>query len=100
MTLPKLTCAGLSETVIVAPVPASGMTTGWLDALLTIETPPVDAAAVTGVKATEKLAARPEVNVTGREGPLTLKPVPLAATCETVTGSAPLFVMVSVAVLR
>lgn len=80
VTLPKLTAAGLSDTVMVAPLPESGMTTGWLDALLEIETPPVEAAAVTGVKATAKLAALPEVNVTGSEGPLTLKPFPLAET--------------------
>lgn len=80
VTLPKLTVVGLIVSSMVAPVPERGIVTGALEASLTMETPPVEDAAVAGVNATSKMAALPPVSVTGREGPDTLKPFPVAET--------------------
>ena len=96
-TLPKGKVVGATVSCPAAPVPVPdrGTTKTGSDALEVMVTSPVTAPAEGGVNDTLKVTLCPEVSVTGVEIPLTLNPVPLAATCDMVTAAPPTFVNVS-----
>jgi hypothetical protein len=97
-TLPRARAVGATVScpgVVAVPVPESGTTKVGSDALEVIVTLPVTAPADGGVNKTLNVTLCPAVSVTGVEIPLTLNPVPLAATCEIVALEPPAFVIVS-----
>src|SRR5579875_312366 len=71
----------------LAPVPERVSTTGELAALLVMVTLPE----ACGEKVTLKEALWPAARVSGKPGPLTLKPVPVADISETVSDVLPVF---------
>jgi len=80
-TLPKLRSVGLELSAPGAsPVPESGTVNVGFDAFEVIVTLPLTAPADVGANETLKVALCPDVSVTGVVTPLTLNPVPLAAT--------------------
>ena len=94
VTLPKLRLLGLElRAPGVTADPESG--TLIVEALERTVTLPLTVPAEVGLKATVKLADCPAPREKGRLMPLTLKPVPLAVTPETVTLDPPVFVTVS-----
>ena len=79
--LPKLKLVGFDPRAPTAtPVPDSGMVKVGFEAFEVMVTLPLAAPADDGVKETLNVALCPDVSVTGDEIPLTLNPVPLAAT--------------------
>src|ERR1700722_3901069 len=95
-TLPKLKLVGFDPRAPAAtPVPESGIVNEGFDAVEVTTTFPVALAAEAGVNFTLKVAPWPAVRVMGVVMPLTLNPVPLAATAEIVTLDPPVFVTVS-----
>jgi hypothetical protein len=95
--LPTAIGAGvaLSCPATVEPTPARAIAKVGFDPLDVTVTLPLALAAAAGVKVTVKLALCPALSVTGVEIPLSVKPVPLIATCEIVTVEPPVFVTVS-----
>ena len=84
----------VSEPAAVA-VPASDtLSVGFVASLATVKVP-VGLPAVFGAKTTLNDLLAPAARVNGVVTPLTLKPVPVAETCETVTVVPPPLVMVS-----
>jgi hypothetical protein len=81
-TLPTATGAGvaLSVPAVVEPVPERGMVNVGLDPFEVTVTFPLALLADAGAKVTVKEALCPAATVAGVEIPLTVKPVPLAAT--------------------
>jgi len=75
------------------------MVAGELVALLVTETLPLKAPPLAGANATLIVALVPAARVRGVVTPLTLNPVPDAATCETVIGPVPELVRVACNVL-
>src|SRR5215471_17195929 len=92
-TEPKLRLDGFTLSVWVAaePVPLSATVAGELGALLTMLTEPLTAPEAVGANCTLKLLLAPGASVSGTDTPVTLKPEPAAATCETVRLAVPLF---------
>jgi len=79
--LPKLRLVGFApSTPGATPVPVSGMVSVAFDAVEVTVTLPLALAADVGAKLTLKVALWPPCKVAGVVIPLTLKPVPLAAT--------------------
>ena len=95
-TLPTPTGVGvaLSTPGEVDPVPAREMVKVGLDPFDVTVTLPLALVADVGAKVTVKLALCPAVSVTGGVIPLSVKPVPLIPTCETVTDELPRLVTV------
>ena len=80
-TLPKARLVGFEPSAPAAtPVPLKGMFRVGFDAFDVIATFPLTAPADAGLNNTLKLALWPAARVTGELIPLTLNPVPLAAT--------------------
>ena len=99
-TLPKARLVGFDPSAPAAtPVPVNGMSSVGFDAVEVIVISPLTAPAAVGVNSTLKLALCPAASVTGVPIPLTLKPGPLAPTCEIVMLDPPVFVTVSDRVL-
>ncbi len=99
-TLPKPRLVGLDPRAPAAtPVPESGIANEGFDAVEVTVTFPLALAADVGVNFTLKVAPWPAFRVRGVVMPLTLNPVPLAATEEIVTLVPPEFVTVSDKVL-
>jgi len=96
VTLPKLTLAGTTEICGCTPAPESEIVVGELPALLTTETLPDTLPVTVGPNCTLRLLDCPAAMVSGRVGPLMLKPVPETVACETVTTALPRFVSVTV----
>jgi hypothetical protein len=97
-TLPMANVAGFTPSCPDAtdvPVPVTGIVKVGFDAFELTVTLPLAAAADAGVNFTLNVAPWPAVRVTGVVIPLTLNPVPLAATAEIVTLDPPVFVTVS-----
>ena len=81
VTLPKFTLVGFDPSAPAAtPVPNRGTFSVGFEALEVTVTLPLAVPAEDGLKETENVALCPAVSVTGVEIPLTLNPVPLAAT--------------------
>lgn len=95
-TLPTATGAGvaLSTPAVADPVPAREMVKVGLDPFDVTVTLPLALAVDVGAKVTVKLALCPAVSVKGGVIPLSVKPVPLIPTCETVTVALPTLVTV------
>jgi len=93
LTEPKLRLPGLTLSVRVAstPVPLSETAAGEFGALLTTETEPLTAPAVVGAYCTLNVLVWPGASVSGTDAPETLKPEPVAATCETLRLAVPVF---------
>ena len=102
LTFPKLRLVGvaLSDEICVTPVPESETVAGELVAVLTTETLPAALPAAVGAKVTLKVALRRAARLRGSESPLMLNPAPVTDACETVTLCVPLFLSVTVSVLR
>jgi hypothetical protein len=95
-TLPKLRLAGFDPSApAVIPVPLSGMVSVAFDAFDETVRFPVALPADAGANFTLKVVPCPAAKVTGAVIPLTLNPVPLAATAEIVTLDPPVLVTVS-----
>lgn len=94
VTLPKATDPGVAFSVDCVPVPLNAIVSGEFGALLTTEMLPVALPEALGLNAALIVAVCPAVSVNGVVTPETLKPVPAALTCETVTLAEPLFVSV------
>lgn len=96
LMLPKAMLEGLAERVTVAavPVPLKATALGEFGALLAIVTLPVKLPELVGAKSTLNDAVPPAAMVAGVVNPLTLKPLPLSATCEMVSAADPVFVIV------
>jgi hypothetical protein len=77
------------------PEPASEIESGEFFAGLMTDTLPVALPTRVGANTTLKLAVCFADNVTGRDRPLTLNPVPVALILETVTFELPVFVRVT-----
>jgi hypothetical protein len=94
LMLPKLSVAGLADSVTVAatPVPVSAMVLGELGALLVTVTVPAALPEVLGANSTLNEAVPPAATVAGVVSPLTLKVPPLTEICEMVRGAVPVFV--------
>ena len=82
ITLPRPSVAGvmLSCPATAVPVPERGIVRVGFDAFEVTVTLPLAVAAEAGAKVTVKVVAWPADSVSGVEIPLTLNPVPLAAT--------------------
>lgn len=95
-TLPTATGAGvaLSTPAVADPVPAREMVKVGLEPSDVTVTLPLALAVDVGANVTVKLALCPAVSVTGGVIPLSVKPVPLIAICETVTVALPALVTV------
>jgi hypothetical protein len=90
ITLPKLTLEGTTEINGCTPVPPSEIVVGELVAVLTTLMVPVTLPAAIGAKLTLSERLWPAASVTPLEKPLTLNPLPVELTCETVTEPVPL----------
>src|ERR1041385_5754829 len=100
VTLPKLSGEVVAASApTLAAVPESGTVNDGFDASLVIVNVPVGLPAVVGANTTLNDLLAPAARVNGTVTPLTLYPVPVADTCETVTVVPPLLVMVSDRVL-
>ena len=97
VTLPKLRLLALAESVYVGAglLPLSVTLAGEFVALLTIETLPLSVPAADGLNCTLNDTLCPTASVTGTVAPVTAKPVPLAAICETATEELPELVSVT-----
>ena len=94
--MPKERLAGLADSVpCVTPVPERGMLRLGLDPLEVMLRLPLAAPAAVGLNNTENEVLWPAVNVTGKDNPLKLNPVPLALAAEIVMLVPPLLVKVS-----
>lgn len=87
--------AAVSTPAVADPVPAKGMVSVGLEPFDVTVTLPLALVAVCGAKVTVKVAVWPAATVTGVVIPLSVKPVPLAPTCEIVTLDPPVLVTVS-----
>ena len=85
----------VSTPAVTDPVPVKGMVRVGLEPVDVTVTLPLALPAESGVKVTLKVALCPAVSVAGVEIPLTVKPVPLMPTCDTVNVDPPVFVTVS-----
>lgn len=96
LMLPKETLFGDADSVTVAatPVPARVTFAGESGALLTICTVPFRFAAVVGANTALNEVLVPAASVVGVVSPFTLKPVPVAVSCEIVRDALPVFVSV------
>ena len=95
-TLPKARLVGAGVSVPwVTPVPESGMLRLGLDPLEVMLRLPVAAPAAVGLNTTENEVLWPAVNVTGKDSPFKLNPVPLALAAEIVRVDPPALVSVS-----
>ena len=91
-TVPNPAVDGVKLNPACTPLPFNVTVAGEFGALLTIETDPVALPTACGAYCALKLALCPGAIASGKVIPLTLKPVPVAATCETVKLAEPLFV--------
>jgi len=99
-TLPKLKLVGFGESCPCAtPVPERGTERVALLAFEVIVNAPLPAPAVVGVKMALNADDWPALSVSGKFGPVKLKPLPDAAALETVTAIPPVFVTVTETVL-
>ena len=96
VTLPKLTLEGMMEICACAPVPLRVIATGEFVALLTTVTLPERLPVEAGAKVTLKVVDCPAARLSGNAIPVTLKPAPLALTCEMETLEFPVFFSVTV----
>ncbi len=95
-TLPKLRLAGLGDRLpAVMAVPEAGTVSDGFEASLATVKLPVGLPAACGAKTTLNDLLAPAASVNGTVTPLTLKPVPVTETCETLTVVPPELVMVS-----
>jgi len=92
VTLPKLTLAGITEICGCTALPLREIVVGELVALLAKLRLPVALPAVAGAKLTLSERLWPAASVTVPVKPLTVNPVPVMATCETLTLAVPVFV--------
>lgn len=100
VTLPKLSGEVVAVSVpAVVAVPESDTVNDGLDALLVTVNVPVGLPEVVGANTTLNDLLAPAARVKGTVTPLTLKPVPVAEACETVTVDPPVLVIVSDSVL-
>ena len=93
-TLPKLRLDGVALMSGWTPVPLREIVDGEFEALLTILIAPVAGPLVVGEKAAVSERVCPAERLAPPLNPLTLKPAPLTATCETLMVVAPELVMV------
>ena len=96
-TLPKLSDDGLKERALVAatPVPLVPITEVDAEALLVRLMLPVAAPAVCGANFTLKVLLWAEGMVSGAVIPLTVRPVPVAVSCEIFRSAVPMLVMIT-----
>ena len=99
--LPNAMLVGVTEICGVArtPVPESATGATALAELLVAVTLPVTAPPVVGANCTLPAAEAPGASVSGSVKPVTLKPAPVTANCETVSVAVPLLRRVSACVL-
>ena len=96
LTLPKLRLVGLAANAPgVTPVAETGIVRVEFVAVELTLIFPVTAPAEVGANDTVNVALCPPLSVSGVAIPLTLKPLPVIRTCDTVTLEAPVLVMVS-----
>jgi len=96
VTLPKLRLVGFEVNAPAAiPVADSGIVRVGLEAVEVTVTLPVTLPAAVGVNFTDKVVLCPAVSVKGVVIPLSVNPVPVTLTCETVTLEPPVLVIVS-----
>ena len=96
VTVPKLRLVALAvKEPTDAPVPESGIVEVGFEAFEATVRLPLAAPEAVGAKVTLKLALWPAFKLNGRLIPLTLNPLPLAATAEIVTLVSPVLVSVS-----
>ena len=96
VTLPKVRLEGFGLRLpAVVPVPATGMFKVGFEPFDEIVTLPLTAPPLPGANVTVHDALWPEFSIRGREGPLTLNPVPVADADEIVTLLPPLLVIVT-----
>ncbi len=96
VTLPKPKLAGFDASVpTVTAVPETGTASVGFEALLVTVRLPLGLPAACGAKTTLKDLLAPAARVNGTVTPLTLKPVPVTATAETLTVEPPELVIVS-----
>ena len=81
----------VSDIVVDAPVPETGIAVGELAALLTSDTAPVTAPAPVGENATLKVVLPPLAIVAGTASPVMLNPAPVMDADEIVSAVVPLF---------
>ena len=93
-TLPKLRLGGVALISGWAPVPLRETVDGELEALLTMLIAPVAGPLVIGEKTAVRERLCPAERLALPPNPLTLKPAPLTATCETLMVVGPELVMV------
>jgi len=84
----------------VTPVPESEILVGELLALLVTEMLPVSVPAPVGAKLVLMLMLIPAFRVNGNEDPVNVNPAPVTVACEIVTLLVPLFLIITVFVLR
>src|SRR5208282_255081 len=95
-TLPKARLVGFAVSVpCAAPVPERGMLKLESEPVEVTLTLPLAAPLAVGEKSTVKDVLWPAVNVKGKDSPLKLNPVPLAAAAEMVRLDPPVLVSVS-----
>jgi len=96
-TLPKLTLAGVAESVelAVTPVPLNAIEAGEFGALLTSARLPLSVPADRGANCTLKLLLCPGRIVSGVESPLLLNPLPVSVAWLIVRFAVPVFVRVT-----
>src|SRR5262249_10328537 len=97
LTLPKFTLLVLNVKIPAAatPVPLRAMLAGEFGALLVTVTVPLRLPAVVGEKIALNVVLAPIATVTGVVRPPTLKPAPLAESCEIVSAALPVLVSVN-----
>ena len=95
VTLPKLTLEGMTEICGCTAVPLRDIASGELVALLTTLMLPAAAPAVVGAKFAVSGRVWPAASVTAPGNPVTLKPEPVTAICETLRLPVPVFVRVN-----
>jgi hypothetical protein len=94
VTFPKLMLEGMTEIWGCTPVPLNEIVAGELVAVLTTLMLPATAPVAAGEKLALSGKLWPAARVTALENPVTLNPVPVAATCEILTLPVPVFVTV------
>jgi hypothetical protein len=95
-TLPKARLVGLAVSVPwVTPVPESGMLRLGFEPVEVMLTLPLAAPLAVGEKSAVKDVLWPAASVTGKDSPLKLNPLPLAAAAEMVRLDPPVLVSVS-----
>jgi hypothetical protein len=99
VTLPKLTDAGVTAICGWTPVPLSAIVVGEFVALLVRAMLPVALPFALGANAAVREADCPALSVSGSVRPVTLNPVPVTLSLESVTLPVPLFVRVTLFVV-